>query len=153
MKKFFTTTFACVLGVMIAGILLTLLSIAALTAFSGVFALGAIFAIFGSVKLKLQEKLGIDDAKASQLISAMMFSCLVFSIVIGAVTPALGFKVVGLLGFAACGGGRVDLRRQLNEPQGIRRTRWNVASLPPGNLALRDAGAPCNFGLRQRAPQ
>ena len=31
MKKFFTTTFACVLGVMIAGILLTLLSIAALT--------------------------------------------------------------------------------------------------------------------------
>ena len=30
MKKFFTTTFACVLGVMIAGILLTLLSIAAL---------------------------------------------------------------------------------------------------------------------------
>lgn len=27
MKKFFTTTFACVLGVMIAGILLTLLSI------------------------------------------------------------------------------------------------------------------------------
>ena len=77
------------------------MSIAALTAFSGVFALGAIFAIFGSVKLKLQEKLGIDDAKASQLISAMMFSCLVFSIVIGAVTPALGFKVVGLLGFAA----------------------------------------------------
>lgn len=77
------------------------MSTAALTAFSGVFALGAIFAIFGSVKLKLQEKLGIDDAKASQLISAMMFSCLVFSIVIGAVTPALGFKVVGLLGFAA----------------------------------------------------
>lgn len=77
------------------------MSIAALTAFSGVFALGAIFAIFGSVKLKLQEKLGIDDAKASQLISAMMFSCLVFSIVIGAVTPALGFKVVGLLGFGA----------------------------------------------------
>ena len=77
------------------------MSIAALTAFSGVFALGAIFAIFGSVKLKLQEKLGIDDAKASQLISAMMFSCLVFSIVIGAVTPALGFKTVGLLGFGA----------------------------------------------------
>lgn len=77
------------------------MSTAALTAFSGVFALGAIFAIFGSVKLKLQEKLGVDDAKASQLISAMMFSCLVFSIVIGAVTPALGFKVVGLLGFAA----------------------------------------------------
>ena len=35
MKKFFTTTFACVLGVMIAGILLTLLSIAALTGMAG----------------------------------------------------------------------------------------------------------------------
>lgn len=31
MKKFFTTTFACVLGVLIAGILLMFLSIAALT--------------------------------------------------------------------------------------------------------------------------
>ncbi len=77
------------------------MSVAALTAFSGVFALGAIFAIFGSIKLKLQEQLKIDDAKASQLISAMMFSCLVFSLVIGALTPALGFKVVGLMGFAA----------------------------------------------------
>ncbi len=77
------------------------MSVAALTAFSGVFALGAIFAIFGSIKLKLQEQLKIDDAKASQLISALMFSCLIFSMVIGAVTPALGFKTVGLLGFAA----------------------------------------------------
>ena len=58
----------------------------------------------------------------------------------------------GLLRFAVRGW-RVDLRSQINEPQGIRRTCWNVASLPPGNLALRDAGAPCNFGLRQRAPQ
>ncbi len=77
------------------------MSVAALTAFSGVFALGAIFAIFGSIKLKLQEQINIDDAKASQLISAMMFSCLVFSLAIGAITPALGFKIVGLLGFAA----------------------------------------------------
>lgn len=77
------------------------MSTAALTAFSGVFALGAIFAIFGSVKLKLQEKLGIDDAKASQLISAMMFSCLVFSLLVGVITPKLGFQAVGLMGFAA----------------------------------------------------
>ncbi len=77
------------------------MSVAALTAFSGVFALGAIFAIFGSVKLKLQEQLKIDDAKASQLISAMMFSCLVFSLLIGIITPKLGFQAVALMGFAA----------------------------------------------------
>jgi fucose permease len=76
-------------------------SIAALTAFSGVFALGVIFAIFGSVKLKLQEQLKIDDAKASRLISSLMFSCLVFSLLIGALTPTLGFRNVGLMGFAA----------------------------------------------------
>ncbi|HNY85017.1 MAG TPA: MFS transporter [Candidatus Hydrogenedentes bacterium] len=77
------------------------MSTAALTAFSGVFALGAIFAIFGSIKLKLQEKLGIDDAKASQLISAMMFSCLVCSLAVGVITPRLGFQAVALMGFGA----------------------------------------------------
>ncbi len=77
------------------------MSIAGLTAFSGVFALGVIFAIFGSIKLKMQEKLKIDDAKAGSLISALMFSCLIFSLLIGALTPALGFKVVGLIGFAS----------------------------------------------------
>ncbi len=76
------------------------MSIAGLTAFSGVFALGVIFAIFGSIKLKLQEQIKIDDAKAGSLISALMFSCLIFSMVIGALTPLLGFKVVGLIGFA-----------------------------------------------------
>lgn len=74
---------------------------AILTAFSGVFALGVIFAIFGSIKLKLQEQLKIDDAKASRLISSLMFSCLVFSLLIGVLTPTLGFRNVGLLGFAA----------------------------------------------------
>jgi FHS family L-fucose permease-like MFS transporter len=77
------------------------MSIAGLTAFSGVFALGVIFAIFGSIKLKLQEQIKIDDAKAGSLISALMFSCLIFSLLIGALTPALGFKVVGLMGFGA----------------------------------------------------
>jgi len=71
-----------------------------LTAFSGVFALGAVFAIFGSVKLQLQEQLKIDDAQAGKLISTLMFSCLIFSLLVGAVTPALGFKAVGLIGFA-----------------------------------------------------
>lgn len=71
-----------------------------LTAFSGVFALGAVFAIFGSVKLQLQEQLKIDDAQAGRLISTLMFSCLIFSLLVGAITPALGFKAVGLIGFA-----------------------------------------------------
>ncbi len=77
------------------------MSSAVLTAFSGVFALGVIFAIFGSIKLKLQEQLKIDDAKASRLISSLMFSCLVFSLLIGVLTPTFGFRNVGLLGFAA----------------------------------------------------
>lgn len=71
-----------------------------LTAFSGVFALGAVFAIFGSIKLQLQEQLKINDAQAGKLISTLMFSCLIFSLLVGAITPALGFKAVGLIGFA-----------------------------------------------------
>ena len=59
----------------------------------------------------------------------------------------------GLMRFAVRGGGRVNLRSQLNELQRIRCACWDVARFPPGNLVLRNAGAPCNFRLRQRAPQ
>ncbi len=72
-----------------------------LTAFSGVFALGVCFSVLGSVKLKLAEQLKIDDAKVGQLISALMFSSLVFVLLIGPLTDLLGFKIIALIGFVA----------------------------------------------------
>ncbi|HNV21644.1 MAG TPA: MFS transporter [Candidatus Hydrogenedentes bacterium] len=72
-----------------------------LTAFSGVFALGVCFSVLGSVKLKLAEQLKIDDAKVGQLISALMFSSLVFVLLIGPLTDQLGFRVIALIGFVA----------------------------------------------------
>ncbi|HQH67802.1 MAG TPA: MFS transporter [Candidatus Hydrogenedentes bacterium] len=75
--------------------------IAVMTAFSGVFALGVCFSILGSIKLKLAEQLKIDDAKVGQLISALMFSSLVFVLLIGPLTDLLGFKLIALVGFAA----------------------------------------------------
>ena len=71
----------------------------ALVAFSGVFALGIIFSILGSVKLKLAEALGIDDAKVGTLISALMFSCLIAVLIIGPLTDMLGYGIIALVGF------------------------------------------------------
>ncbi|MCK5861097.1 MAG: MFS transporter [Candidatus Hydrogenedentes bacterium] len=75
------------------------LSFVMLVAFSGVFSLGIIFSILGSVKLKLAEELKIDDAKVGTLISALMFSCLVAVLVIGPLTDMVGFKWIALTGF------------------------------------------------------
>ena len=44
------------------------MAIAVATAFSGVFALGVIFSILGSVKLQLAEKLKINDAQVGKLV-------------------------------------------------------------------------------------
>ncbi len=74
--------------------------LAACVAFSGVFALGVIFSILGSVKLKLAEALNIDNAKVGKLISALMFSCMIALLFIGPLTDALGYKVIALTGFA-----------------------------------------------------
>ncbi|HUW59896.1 MAG TPA: MFS transporter [Candidatus Bathyarchaeia archaeon] len=79
------------------------MAIAVMTAFSGVFALGVIFSILGSVKLQLAEKLKINDAQVGKLISALMFSSLVFVLIIGPLTDWLGFKLIAVLGFAAGG--------------------------------------------------
>ena len=75
------------------------MSIAALVAFSGVFALGIMFSILGGVKLKLAEELKIDDAKVGTLISALMFSCLIAVLIIGPLTDMLGYRIIALLGF------------------------------------------------------
>jgi len=78
-----------------------MLTIPVATAFSGVFALGVMFSILGSIKLKLAEQLKIDDAKAGRLISALMFSSMVFLLLIGPLTDMLGFKLIALVGFGA----------------------------------------------------
>jgi fucose permease len=77
--------------------------IAVMTAFSGVFALGVIFSLLGSIKLKLAEQLEIDDAQVGRLISALMFSSLVFVLIIGPLTDLLGFKLIALAGFLVGG--------------------------------------------------
>ncbi|NLN93274.1 MAG: MFS transporter [Candidatus Hydrogenedens sp.] len=72
-------------------------------AFSGVFTLGVLFSILGSVKLKLAETLNIDDTKVGSLISAMMFTCLVAVLIVGPLTDTVGYGIVALIGFAlAC---------------------------------------------------
>ena len=71
----------------------------ATVAFSGVFALGVIFSILGSIKLQLAETLQIDDAKVGTLISSMMFSCLIAVLIIGPLTDKVGYKAVALTGF------------------------------------------------------
>ncbi len=79
------------------------MSVAALVAFSGVFALGVIFSILGSVKLKLAEALGIDDAKVGTLISALMFSSLIAVLIVGPLTDMLGYRIIAIVGFALGG--------------------------------------------------
>lgn len=74
-----------------------------LVAFSGVFSLGVVFSILGSVKLKLAEELNIDDAKVGTMISALMFSCLVAVLIIGPLTDMVGFQIIALVGFALAG--------------------------------------------------
>lgn len=74
-----------------------------LVAFSGVFSLGVVFSILGSVKLKLAEELNIDDAKVGTLISALMFSCLVAVLIIGPLTDMFGFRIIALVGFVLGG--------------------------------------------------
>jgi len=74
-----------------------------LVAFSGVFSLGVVFSILGSVKLKLAEELKIDDAKVGTLISALMFSCLVAVLIIGPLTDKFGFQIIALVGFVLAG--------------------------------------------------
>jgi fucose permease len=78
-----------------------MLSIPVMTAFSGVFALWVMFSILGSIKLKLAEQLNIDDAQVGRLISALMFSSMIFLLLIGPLTDLLGFKLIALVGFGA----------------------------------------------------
>jgi fucose permease len=96
-----------------------MLTVPVMTAFSGVFALGVMFSILGSIKLKLAEQLNINDAQAGRLISTLMFSSMVCLLIIGPLTDLLGFKLIALVGF---GSGAVCV--------------WLLASAKSYNMAL-----------------
>ncbi len=70
---------------------------------AGSFALGVIFAIIGTIKLRLADRLDIDDEKAGSLISALMFCSLVMVLIIGPLRDTLGFRPIAILGFVAGG--------------------------------------------------
>lgn len=74
-----------------------------LVAILSVFALGIVFALIGAVKLKLAEKLGIDDAKVGGLISTLMFTSIFVVLFIGPLVDAWGHKPFAILGFLLVG--------------------------------------------------
>jgi len=74
-----------------------------LVAILSVFALGIVFALIGAVKLKLAEKLGIDDAKVGGLISTLMFTSIFVVLFIGPLVDAWGHKPFAVLGFFMVG--------------------------------------------------
>lgn len=66
-----------------------------------VFGLGMCLTLLGSISVKLMPRLKIDKAKFGSLISALMFSCLVASLIIGVVVDKIGYKPVAVFGFVA----------------------------------------------------
>lgn len=68
-------------------------------AFASVFVLGIIFALIGSIKLRLAKQLEIDDEKAGSLISALMFCSLVMVLIIGPLRDQIGYRPIALVGF------------------------------------------------------
>jgi len=74
-----------------------------LVAILSVFALGIVFALIGAVKLKLAERLGIDDAKVGGLISTLMFTSIFVVLLIGPLVDAWGHKPFAILGFFLVG--------------------------------------------------
>lgn len=74
-----------------------------LVAILAVFALGVVFSLIGAIKLKLAEKLGIDDAKVGGLISTLMFTSIFVVLLIGPLVDAWGHKPFAILGFLLSG--------------------------------------------------
>jgi len=74
-----------------------------LVAICSVFALGIVFSLIGAVKLKLAEKLQIDDARVGGLISTLMFTSIFIVLFIGPLVDAWGHKPFAVLGFFLSG--------------------------------------------------
>ncbi len=77
--------------------------LATIVALASVFGLGICLALLGSVKIRLTERLGIDDAQMGKLFSVFNFSNLVFVLVAGVLCDRLGFPVLSGVGFILAG--------------------------------------------------
>jgi len=64
-----------------------------------VFGFGIVMALIGAIKLKLAEKLKLDDAQVGKLISALLFTSLVMVLVSGPFLDAFGHRLTILIGF------------------------------------------------------
>ncbi len=64
-----------------------------------VFSLGMCFALLGSISVKLMPRLKIDTARFGTLISSFMITCVVASVVIGALIDLWGHKPFAIIGF------------------------------------------------------
>ncbi|MFH1740745.1 MAG: MFS transporter [bacterium] len=73
--------------------------LATLVTITSVFGLGIVLALLGAVKIRLTERLSIDDAQMGKLFSVFNFSNLIFVLVAGVLCDALGFKAVAILGY------------------------------------------------------
>jgi fucose permease len=74
---------------------------ATMVAMSSVFGLGLTMFMLGSVKIRLAERLGINDAQMGKLFSAYNFSNLVFVIIAGVVCDMFGYQTIAVAGFVA----------------------------------------------------
>lgn len=72
-----------------------------IVAVTSVFGLGLTMFLLGSIKLKLTETLGINDAQMGKLFSVYNFSNLVFVLVAGIVCDNFGYQTAAIVGFAA----------------------------------------------------
>jgi fucose permease len=70
-------------------------------AMSSVFGLAVSMFLLGSIKIRLTEQLGINDAQMGKVFSVYNFSNLICVLAAGIVCDMLGFKTVAIIGFAA----------------------------------------------------
>lgn len=75
--------------------------LATLVAVFSVFGLGLCMFLLGSVKIRLTEKLGINNAQMGKLFSVYNFSNLIFVLVAGIVCDQFGYQTVAVLGYLA----------------------------------------------------
>lgn len=74
---------------------------AEIVAVTSVFGLGLTMFLLGSIKIRLTESLGIDDAQMGKLFSVYNFSNLVFVLVAGILLDQFGYQTIAVIGFIA----------------------------------------------------
>jgi fucose permease len=74
-------------------------SLAALTAVLGVFNFGIVVAFLGSIKLRLADRLELDDARMGRLIAVWQATSLVIMLLVGPLLDRFGHRPVLILGF------------------------------------------------------